>query len=127
MAVETERGKHNELDRDDNREDPYFEIALVEHRKPLEAKLEGSPPGDADQERVDDELATPITSESTHAMGASWSALATAATTCSCCSCEMPAHMGRARFSAAALSVSGRLPGRRPSGTNTGCMCSGVA
>ena len=78
----------------------------------VEAQLEGEPPRERDQAGVGDELPDAMAIDRDHARTAAASRITL--TTRSCVSAGMPAHIGRARFSADAFSVSGSEPACQP-------------
>src|SRR5204862_6433724 len=106
--VEAERGEAAELDRDDDDDRPAVEPAAVVGRDALvEAELERQVPGERDQHRVDGDLpgAVPVERRPHYEIGVATASRATA-TIRSCVSGSIPAQIGSATLSAAALSVS---------------------
>ena len=130
-VVEAEEREDDELDRDHEEDRPPADEPLVEGRdapEGVEAKLEGEQPGDRDQHAVGGELPDPVAvHRAPHRTASSDTASLTAATTCSCTSAPIPAHIGSARFSRDARSVSGKSPSAWPSERSAGCRWSGVS
>ena len=108
-VVEAEEDEDRELHDDDDRERAP-EQRLVVRRDPrrVEAQAEGEVPRGDDQAGVGGKLpeAVPVDHEATPTV----TAPRTVATTRSCVSRSIPTHMGSARFSRAARSVSGSEP-----------------
>ena len=107
-VVEAEEHEHDELDRHDDEDRAAEERVVVARHALVEAQLEGEVPRECDQAPVGDELPDPVSIYWDQARTAAASRMT--ATTRSCVSAGMPAHIGRARFSAAAFSVSGSEP-----------------
>ena len=111
-VVEPRRHEHGELHRDDQQHHAPLQVPVVVDGSPLvEAQLPGEVPRGGNEERVDRDLAEAVAEEgSDHALVATPAAASTDSTTRSWTSAPMPAHIGSARFSAAARSVSGSDP-----------------
>ena len=113
-VVEPEGGEDAELDRDDEEDRPPVDELVVEGRDlfvRVEAQLEREEPRDGDQSGVGGELPDPVAvHRASQRTASSDTASLTAATTRSCTSGPIPAHIGSARFSAEARSVSGKSP-----------------
>src|SRR5262249_6128011 len=128
-VVEAEGDEHGERDADDEHDHVPVEVAIVVSRPVgVEADVPRDDPGRGDQRRVDRDLpeAVPVHGGA-HVYAGTPATERTASTTRSCCSRSMPPHIGRARFSAAARSVSGRDPSATPRYDSAGCRWSGVA
>ena len=111
VAVEAEEDEDAELDGDDEI-DRLLEEPLVPHGDAgIEAQPEGEVPGDSDQACVDRELPQLAPRRKPHAAAFPWTACSTHSTTVFCVPGPIPAHIGKARFSAAACSVTGSEPG----------------
>jgi len=111
-VVEAAQHEDDELDRDDDQDRAPEERVVVRRHAAVEAELEGEVPRERDQARVGDQLPDPVAVDADHARTAAASRIV--ATTRSCVSAGMPAHIGRARFSRAARSVSGSEPSFQP-------------
>ena len=110
--VEAEEREDGELDRGDEAEDLPGEVVLVVDREELvEAEAEREPPRGHDDDEVGRELREPMSVDRrSHAREATPAASSSDSTTRSCTSAPIPPQSGSARFSAAALSVSGSEP-----------------
>ena len=130
-VVEAERREDHELDRDHEQHRPPVDELLVEGRDPLErveAQLEGEQPRDGDQDAVGGDLPDPVpVHRRSHRTASRDTASLTAETTRSCTSAPIPAHIGSARFSRAARSVSGKSPSAWPNWRSAGWRWSGVS
>ena len=128
-VVEAERREDNELDRNDEQDRPPADELLVEGRDVpprVEPDQEREQPGSGDQRAVCGELPDPVTvHQGTQRTASSDTASLTAATTCSCTSAPIPDHIGSARFSREARSVSGKSASACPRNASAGCLCSG--
>ena len=127
-VVEAARQEDGELERDDQQDDVPGQVAVVVHRPLLfEAKLPREPPRGGDQYRVDREAPHLVPVRPALSRQAATPAAArTVSTTRSCTSAEIPPHIGSARLSAAARSVSGSEPGCHPKSRSAGCRCVGT-
>ena len=96
-------------------DDVPLEVPIVVTGTRVEAHVPGRDPRERDQRGIDGDLpeAMPVDREA-HGYAGTPTAARTASTTRSCCSSEMPPHIGSARFSAAARSVSGSEPSETP-------------
>ena len=129
-VVEAESREDDELDRDDEQHRPPADELLVERRdlpERVEANLEREQPGGGNQPAVGGELPDPVSvHQAVHRTASSDTASLTAATIRSCTSAPIPAHIGSARFSREARSVSGKSVSACPRKASAGCRCSGV-
>jgi len=107
-VVETEEDEDDELDRNHDQDRPAEQRVVVARHALVEAQREGQVPREGNQPRIGDELPNPVSIHRYHARTAAASRIT--ATTFSCTSAGIPAHIGSARFSAAAFSVSGNEP-----------------
>ena len=116
-VVEAEGDEDGEHDADDEQDDVPLEVAVVVDRPrvALEAHVPRRHPGERDQRRVDGDLPEAVAVDGrAHGYAGTPTAARMASTTRSCCSSSIPAHIGTARFSAAARSVSGSKPSATP-------------
>ena len=116
-VVEAERDEHRDRDPDDEDHDVPLEVAVVVAgpRVALEPDVPGEHPRGRDERGVDRDLPEPVSVDGrAHGYAGTPTAARTASTTRSCCSREMPPHIGSARLSAAARSVSGSEPAGTP-------------
>ncbi len=128
-VVEAGEREDAELDHRDEREDrPGDVVLVVDGQVGVEAEPEGEEPGDDDDREVRRQLRQPVpVDRRSHARAdATPTASRTVETTRSCTSASIPPHSGSARFSAAALSVSGSEPGSQPRYRSAGWRWSGV-
>ena len=104
--------KTGELDPDDEDDDVPLEVAVVvDGPVAVEADVPGEHPRGGDQRGVDGDLPETVpVDRRAHDYAGTPATERTASTTRSCCSRSMPPHIGSARFSAAARSVSGSEP-----------------
>ena len=114
-VVEAERDEDREHDPDDEDDDVPLEVAVVVARSRVEADVPGEDPGRGDERGVDRDLPQAMAAHGeAHGYAGTPTAERTASTTRSCCSGAIPPHIGSARFSAAARSVSGSEPASTP-------------
>ena len=127
-VVEAEGDEDGQRDPDHERDDIPLEVAVVVARPVrVEADVPRDDPRCGDQGRVDRDLPQAVAVHGrAHAYAATRATERTASTTRSCCSRSMPPHIGRARFSAAARSVSGSDPSATPRYASAGWRWSGV-
>jgi len=115
-VVEARQREDGQLHGDDEEDDRPVEVAVVVDRAALvEAEAPGEPPRARDDRRVDGDLPdrVPVDRAADHqARTATPAAARTVETTRAWRSTSIPPHIGSARFSAAARSVSGNEPGR---------------
>ena len=111
-VVEAEDDEDRQRDADDQDDDVPLEVTVVVHGPvAVEADVPGEDPGSDDQRRVDGDLPQPMSIDRrSHRYAGTPSAARTVSTTRSCVSRSMPPHIGSARFSEAACSVSGSAP-----------------
>src|SRR5262249_7936215 len=122
-VVEAEGDEDRERDADDEHDDVPVEVAIVVSRPVgVEADIPRDDPGRGDRDLPE---AVPV-HRGAHVYAGTPATERTASTTRSCCSRSMPPHIGRARFSAAARSVSGSDPSATPRYESAGCRWSGV-
>ena len=114
-VVEAEGDEDREHDRDDEQDDVPFQVAVVVAGTRVEAHVPGRDPRERDQRGIDGDLPESMAVDGeAHGYAGTPTAERTASTTRSCCSRSMPPHIGSARFSAAARSVSGSEPSGTP-------------
>src|SRR5262249_22880559 len=111
-VVEAERDEDGELDPDDDEDRPLQQCLVVDRRRGVEAERERQPPRERDENAVGGELPDAMSRDQVQARTAAASRMTL--TTRSCVSAGIPAHIGSARFSAAAFSVSGSEPSVQP-------------
>ena len=115
-VVEAEGDEDRQHDPDHEDDDVPLQVAVVvDGPVGVEADVPGEHPGGGDERRVDGDLpqTMPVDGRA-HDYAGTPATERTASTTRSCCSESIPPHIGSARFSAAARSVSGS----EPSGTS---------
>ena len=114
-VVEAEGDEDRERDDDDAEDDVQLQIPVVVPGPRVEAHVPGRDPRERDQRGIDGDLPEAMSVDrEAHDYAGTPTAARTASTTRSCCSSAIPPHIGSARFSADARSVSGREPSGTP-------------